>query len=321
MDWVISVVKERYPERRVQFVTWLEQPGIYRVGLSRNPRARDQKPFVLVDANRRSILGEAWSEKDWRHGGVMAVLLKMHTDLFLGLPGALFLGAVGVLFAVAIVSGVVLYGPFMRKLSFGTVRHEGSARLRWLDLHNLLGIATTIWLLVVGTTGVVNTLDSIVFGAWQRRVSAQLGAPFRHAQRVAEPGSLERAVQIARSVLPDRDVDFVAFPGSQFATPLHYAVFMHGRGPLTARLLHPVLIDAQSGRLIDAGDPPWYLWALEGSRPLHFGDYGGMPMKLLWAALDVIALIVLGSGLYLWFVRRRRSTSVAVVASRPGEAG
>jgi uncharacterized iron-regulated membrane protein len=41
------------------------------------------------------------------------------------------------------------------------------------------------------------------------------------------------------------------------------------------------------------------------SQPLHFGDYGGMPMKMLWAVLDVLTIIVLGSGLYLWWVRRR----------------
>ena len=45
---------------------------------------------------------------------------------------------------------------------------------------------------------------------------------------------------------------------------------------------------------------PWYLTALLLARPLHFGDYGGLPMQLLWAALDVLTLIVLGSGLYLW---------------------
>ena len=44
---------------------------------------------------------------------------------------------------------------------------------------------------------------------------------------------------------------------------------------------------------------PCYLTALLVSQPLHFGDYGGMPMKIIWALLDVAALIVLGSGLYL----------------------
>ena len=33
--------------------------------------------------------------------------------------------------------------------------------------------------------------------------------------------------------------------------------------------------------------PPWYLNALLLSQPLHFGDYGGVPMQWLWAALDV----------------------------------
>ncbi len=42
------------------------------------------------------------------------------------------------------------------------------------------------------------------------------------------------------------------------------------------------------------------------SQPLHFGDYGGRPMQILWAVLDVLTLIVLGSGLYLWWGKQRK---------------
>jgi uncharacterized iron-regulated membrane protein len=48
---------------------------------------------------------------------------------------------------------------------------------------------------------------------------------------------------------------------------------------------------------------PWYLTALLVSQPLHFGDYGGMPMQIIWALLDIATIIVLGSGLYLWLKR------------------
>ena len=73
------------------------------------------------------------------------------------------------------------------------------------------------------------------------------------------------------------------------------------------------------GRVVEAQDlhvtatlgRPWYMDALLLSKPLHFGDYGGMPMKILWAALDVLTIIVLGSGLYLWWVRRRAAVTVA----------
>jgi len=87
----------------------------------------------------------------------MNLMLRLHTDLFLGLPGYLFLGFMGLLLVASLVSGVVVYTPFMRKLDFATVRSGSSQRLKWLDLHNVLGIVTLAWVLVVGITGVINT--------------------------------------------------------------------------------------------------------------------------------------------------------------------
>jgi len=69
----------------------------------------------------------------------MHIIHSLHVDLFAGLPGTLFLGFTGALLRVAIVSGVVLYAPFMRKLDFGTVRHDHAARTRLRDLHDMLG--------------------------------------------------------------------------------------------------------------------------------------------------------------------------------------
>ncbi|WP_414453334.1 PepSY domain-containing protein, partial [Enterobacter hormaechei] len=47
----------------------------------------------------------------------------------------MFLGLMGLLLVASLVSGVVVYTPFMRKLDFATVRAERSRRLKWLDLH------------------------------------------------------------------------------------------------------------------------------------------------------------------------------------------
>jgi len=75
---------------------------------------------------------------------------------------------------------------------------------------------------------------------------------------------------------------------------------MRGQEPLTARLLQPVMIEAKSLEVTPVPELPWYLTALLISQPLHFGDYGGLPMQVLWALLDIGSIIVLGSGLYLW---------------------
>ena len=103
---------------------------------------------------------------------------------------------------------------------------------------------------------------------------------------------------------------FVAFPGTVFSSKSHYIVFLKGDTPVTSRLLKPALIDAETGKLTDSRDMPWYVTTLFISQPLHFGDYGGMPLKILWALLDVLTIIVLGTGVYLWL--RRRKTGVSV---------
>jgi len=43
------------------------------------------------------------------------------------------------------------------------------------------------------------------------------------------------------------------------------------------------------------------------SQPLHFGDYGGMPLKIIWLILDVITIVVLWTGLMLWWKKRKQS--------------
>ncbi len=262
---------------------------------------RDQMTIQLFD---RATGAPAGNESD---AGLTAFLLELHTDMFLGLPGELFLGAMGLLFVAAIVSGVVLYAPFMRKLDFGTLRRSRSARVKWLDYHNLLGIVALAWMTVVGLTGVINALATPIMRIWQANELAEMTRAY--AGKPAVPpsryGSLDAAMAQARRARPGSNPQFLAFPGRPFTRKHPYAVFLQGDTPLTERLLTPALIDAETGRLTDVRPMPWYTQALALAQPLHFGDYGRLPLKLLWAMLDLFTMVVLGSGLYVWLGRRR----------------
>jgi len=241
--------------------------------------------------------------------GFMYVMLKLHVDMFAGLPGTLFLGFMGLLMVVAIVSGVVLYYPFTRRLEFGALRRRRSARVKWLDLHNLLGIVTVVWLLVVGITGSINTLDRIILGIWQQDQMAEMTAPYKGLPPVTDPGLVDASFRAAQATAPDMEVRIVAFPGTMFSSPHHYTFFLKGNTPVTSRLLKPALVDAKTGQLTASRDMPWYVKTLFLSQPLHFGDYGALPLKIIWAVLDLIAIVVLGSGLYLWL---RKPKAVAL---------
>jgi uncharacterized iron-regulated membrane protein len=233
-------------------------------------------------------------------------MLKLHTDMFAGLPGKLFLGPMGILFCAAIVSGVVVYAPSMRKLPFGAYRADRNRVVRWLDIHNLAGVVLVMWTLVVGFTGVINTWADLVIKIWQYGQLAEMTAAYRDKPLVTKTATLDAAMRTALAAEPDMKPGFVAFPGTLFSSKTHYAIFLRGNTPVTSRMLKPVLIDAETGQLTDSREMPWYVSTLLLSQPLHFGDYGGMPMKVIWAVLDILTIAVLITGLYLW-LRRRRS--------------
>ncbi|ABM94697.1 PepSY-associated TM helix domain-containing protein [Methylibium petroleiphilum] len=303
LDRVLEVARARHPERVVQFASQPEDStDLWFVTLTPTPAPTEDFKSVAVDARTAEVLAEPKFDE-----GFMHVMFKLHVDLFAGLPGTLFLGFMGLLLLVAIVSGVVLYAPFMRKLRFGEVRRERSARVKWLDLHNLLGIVTLVWAFVVGATGVINTWADPLVKYWQYDQLGALLAPYQGQPPVSvgERGSVQRSLDGALAHAPGRKLSFIAFPGTAFSSPHHTTFFLRGDEPLTSKLLQPVLVDAKTTEVTAAPALPWYLTALLVSQPLHFGDYAGLPMKILWALLDIATIIVLGSGLYLWLQRKQ----------------
>lgn len=252
--------------------------------------------------------------------GFIYIMFRLHADLFAGIKGTLFLGFMGLLLVVAIVSGMVLYGPFARRIGFGEVRKRHSNRLRWLDLHNLLGIITLAWFGVVSLTGVINTLAAPIELMWQSNQLMEMAAQSRGKPQDDRKAPVDQVLASVRAAVPGMTVTTLAFPGSPFSTPSHHAAFLTGDTPLTSRILKPAIVDAASGEVVAVRDMPWYATALFVSQPLHFGDYGGLPLKIIWAVLDIITIIILISGLYLWFAKWRAGRTVAFdMKSAPAE--
>ncbi len=305
LDTIVQNARQQYPGEVVQYVYLDEHDPLVYVGMSTS-YASDPKQhhYMRFDAHTGALLqdGDTLAQEQFTFMGLM---LALHVDMFAGLPGQLFLGVMGLLFVTAIVSGVVLYGSFMKKLSFGTVRTQRSTRLKWLDLHNLLGAVTLVWATVVGVTGIINELATPLYSLWQSTEVAELIASYRHDAPLSQHSSMDAAVRVATDAVPGNEVIGISYPGNRFATPHHYVLWTKGNTPLTSHLFTPVLVDAGTGDVTAVAHPPWYLNLLELSRPLHFGDYGGMPLKVIWALLDLLTIVVLLSGLYLWIARRK----------------
>ena len=191
LDRLLANALKQTPGEVPHFLVWdRDDPNAMFVSVGKSITSDpSQNRFVRMDAHTAAFL-----DAPDVTGRFTYIMLRLHTDMFAGLPGKLFLGLMGILFSVAIISGIVVYAPSMRKLNFGTYRSKRTRIVRWLDLHNMAGILLVMWTLVVGFTGVINTWADLVVKMWQFGQLAEMTAQYRDRAPPAHLASLHSAV-------------------------------------------------------------------------------------------------------------------------------
>ncbi|MCG2840682.1 PepSY domain-containing protein [Sandaracinobacter sp. RS1-74] len=321
LDRLVSIAKDRYPDHDVEYVFGIEnaEPRL-KVALEREADHHD----VAIELDARTgeiVFDSVVAARPDKGPNIMNYLVRLHLYMMVPGWGGYFLGFMGILFVVALVSGVILYGPYTRKQDFGDVRDGRGGRIRWLDLHNLLGMATLAWLLVVGVTGALHTLEDLLDEKWEREIrenviARKAGLPAPPPESFASPGEV---IATVRQAIPaDREIVSLMYPGHGPVGDHYFFLWTKGSGTLGSRVFAPVIVEATTGEIASAEPFPWYLRALYVMQPLHFGDYGGIPLKIIWAIFDIVAIVVLGSGVYLWIARKRWLANADPVGAQPG---
>ena len=242
-----------------------------------------------------------------KNEGIMAFILDLHASMLMGLPGTLFLGGMGLIFFISIVSGVVVYAPYIKRLSFTAIRKNRDKNIKRLDTHNMVGIITVSWVSVVTISGIILTLVTPLTAIWQNGELAKVKAQYQNIAPLENYVSPDIVLANVLKDVPDANIAFMSWPGSPYATPYHYTVGWKGNTPLTEHLLKVALIDASTGEISSMRETPWYLDMINISVPLHFGDYGGLVLKIIWAVLNIMAIIVLWTGLLLWLKKYKKT--------------
>lgn len=235
-------------------------------------------------------------------------LLKLHSQWFLGPLGEVLGALIALLVLVSLLSGVVVYAPHVKRVALGVLRRGRDPRLGQLDLHNLIGAVVLGWALVVTVTGVLLGFGTIAQMIWQATELTDVRSRYAGAAVDAEhpPVDVDRAYAATLAAAPEGwHVISIIYPGTDFSTARHYSALVGGEG-LDKRIFRIALIDAADGSVPVVLQLPWYLKAILLAQPLHFGDYGGLPLKLLWTACTWLTLFITGNGAWLWWDRRRK---------------
>ena len=277
-------------------------PGVFLMLMAKPEQGMAQARILYSDIASAKLL-----EQPHPDSTLTGFLLKLHAEWFLGPIGQLLGALIAFLVLLSLISGLVVYAPYVKRFLLGIVRRGRGKRLFQLDLHNLMGSMVFGWALVVTITGFLLGFSTVAIGIWQITELSELQHKYSQPLSVTRPAfDIDHVYTVAATAQPGWRPSSVFFPGSEYSTKSHYMVLLNGQQGLDERLLKVALVDANTGTLTTTVDLPLYLKAILLSQPLHFGDYGGMPLKILWTLCTWMTLFITANGAWLWWAKRRK---------------
>lgn len=270
--------------------------------------------FAHVDPHTGRILSRP-SESTSHFTGWM---LELHYSLLADHAGLLVAGLFAVLLVLLGISGVWLYRDFFR--NFFRLRWGRSTRILFSDLHKFVGINAVVFNLVLGFTGAWWNLSHLIGHLFEEE-HAEVAA----AERPPAPGewaSVDAMLREAPKHVEGFEARYIGFP----QTP-DDAVHLYGRhgdaGPFRGEHGSLVVFEAKSGALRSASDVrEGSLWdqIYDSFVPLHFGTFGGWPIRILWCLGGLAPGTLAVSGFVIWRSRRKKAKPLASV-ERSVDAG
>jgi uncharacterized iron-regulated membrane protein len=299
----------------------------FRAVLAKNPKAHDL--FIRLPepaAPRLSVHGE--DAKGGEHtylfdaSGRLAgeqnlpwstFQAELHTVLHLPRAwGGFIVGLTGVALLSSLISGVLSH-PRVFKDAFA-FRWGGSKRLQEADLHNRISVWGLPFHLIVSLTGAFLGLTVIIVGvlavATFKGDTSKAYALFRGPTVADDPRPAAKVIDIAATLnavkarYPDSRSTYlyVEHPGE---TGQHASVNVLTEGRLSRG--ETVVVDGDGKIRGEVGYESGSvgLRVLGVMTPLHFGWFGGWPIKVVYFLLGLGLTSVTSSGVAIWLARRR----------------
>lgn len=234
-------------------------------------------------------------------------------------PNRWFMGVVAALYAVALFSGVVVLLPSLVK-DFFALRVGKNLKRMWLDAHNVVGIVSLPFHIVMAITAVVFAFHDQIYGLQDdlihqgRWASAFARGPAKPSPQPArDPSTLLpplQLVQLAQAQSPGFVPETLQYLG--VTTPRatvrvwgrdDAAVLPRARGGFIA-------IDPYSGKVLNrdfmpGGQSTPQLW-ISSFFALHMAAFGGSLVQWLYFLLGLAGAWLFYSGNLLWIETRRK---------------
>lgn len=236
-------------------------------------------------------------------------LLELHYSFLGDHPGVFVAGLFALLLFLLGLSGLWLYRDFWGNLF--TLRWNRSARIFFSDFHKRVGILSVAFNLILGATGAYWNLPHAI-----GHFAGEASEPIISGRLYPDSLSLEALVRQAAVAIPGFQPSYLQLPLAQDGE-IRLLGRVPSRSPFRSDYGSSVVFEPVTGALKSATDIRQAgVWEqiTDAFYPLHFGSFGGLPVKLLWCLGGLTPGILATSGFVIWWKRTRRHRLVATSA-------
>ncbi|MCP5329197.1 MAG: PepSY-associated TM helix domain-containing protein [Steroidobacteraceae bacterium] len=274
---------------------------------------RGERPRQLIEYGASFAADGRLEVEKLRKAQTAQLVDRMHQFVGLPLPddaARLIMGAVALAYAVALLSGLIVLLPTLVEDLFA-LRAGKNLKRMWLDAHNALGIFSLPFHLIIALTSVVfafhdpfyDTQAKVLYGGeinWGEHEAAPTG-------RVPLPAG-ELLVRV-QAQLPGFEVFGFTFQQREGGHLEAGVIGLDPRRGTRARTYMRTHLDPYTGE-VDTHDLPGRMdgWgeAVNAFFALHFGSYGGNPVRWLYVLMGLAGAALFYTGNLLWVESRRR---------------
>ena len=248
--------------------------------------------------------GEVRSFEESTADKISLFIYYLHANLFLGIAGTFFLGVVALLFLTSTVTGIFIYGPFIKQAVYGVFRPHKGVRRASADFHKLVGVSSLGFNLVIAVSAIALTIGMILVQVWSLSTVKTLTAGTPPASEVQAP-PVDQVMAAARTVHPDAAISTVAYPGG-YQGPNNYLIYHENEGTLRQYIPILSLVPVADTAAAQPLKMPLWIQAIMICFPLHFGNFGGLALKVVYCVFGLLAGGLTVTGALLTIVRWRR---------------
>lgn len=309
LDALAAMVHDKYPDYKLNNIEIQPATNSTVTFYLKTGKEKGKLLMVVTDPYSGKIIHTAAQDKRF-----FVVVRNLHRYLCMGETGKLITGISCSMFALIIISGLILWWP-KRKTRRQRMKVKWNAsfkRLNW-DLHAVFGFYIHIVIFITALTGLVwsyKWVNNLLFYAFDGKPQQKLEAPVSKPEKTNDIAWLDKVYTETNQRLTYNGIVNIRFPEKKEQA---VSVGKENTDRITTHIVDILYFQAGSGAFV--GDK---LFAndTKGTQarrmvyPIHTGGLFGWPTKILAFICALIAASLPVTGFLIWWGKKSKKPVV-----------